>query len=175
MAVTGVFMGLHMMLASMVAMAARVVPFSMPIQASGKSFVAASGERLCMRSTPINPEWITKGEPQARTAEHSRSHDDAALTAIWDCTAGEFRWFFGWDETVMILEGEVHIVAEDGAERTLSAGDVAFFAAGTWAHWRVDTYVRKVAFLRKPFPKPVALAYRLRNLIRNNGQQGLAA
>ncbi|NKF31385.1 DUF861 domain-containing protein, partial [Pseudomonas sp. BGM005] len=88
---------------------------------------------------------------------------------------GEFRWYFGWDETVMILEGEVHITAEDGTERTLCAGDVAFFAGGTWASWRVDNYVRKVAFLRKPFPMPLAIAYRLRNLLRNGSNQGIAA
>ena len=57
----------------------------------------------------------------------------------------------------------------------LQTGDVAFFAGGTWASWRVDNYVRKVAFLRKPFPKPLAIAYRLRNLLRNNGGNGIAA
>jgi len=167
-------MAWKLMLASAVAMAARTVPYAVAMP-RGKSFIAHSSDHLPMKSTPINPDWIVSGDPQARTAEHSRGHDEASLTAIWDCTAGEFRWFFGWDETVMILEGEVHITADDGTERTLRAGDVAFFAGGTWASWRVDTYVRKVAFLRKPFPKPVALAYRLRNMLRNSGQQGLAA
>jgi len=40
----------------------------------------------------------------------------------------------------------------------------------------VDNYVRKVAFLRKPFPKPVALAYRLRSLLRGEApKSGIAA
>lgn len=167
-------MAWKLMLASAVAMAARSVP-QVVVPARGKNFVAHSSDRLPMKSTPINPDWVVAGDPQARTAEHSRGHDDASVTAIWDCTAGEFRWFFGWDETVMILEGEVHVTAEDGTERMLRAGDVAFFAGGTWASWRVDNYVRKVAFLRKPFPKPVAILYRLRNLLRNGEQQGLAA
>ncbi|KQV84219.1 cupin domain-containing protein [Rhizobium sp. Root1220] len=167
-------MAWKLMLASAVAMAARNVPYAV-MPPRRKSFVAHSSDHLPMKSTPINADWIVSGEPQARTAEHSRGHDDAALTAIWDCTAGEFRWFFGWDETVMILEGEVHITAEDGTERMLRAGDVAFFAGGTWARWRVDDYVRKVAFLRKPFPKPMAIAYRLRNLLRNGGQTGISA
>jgi uncharacterized cupin superfamily protein len=167
-------MAVKLMLASAIAMAVRSVPYVVT-PPRGKSFVAHSSDDLPMKSTPINPDWVVNGDPQARTAEHSRGHDDAALTAIWDCTAGEFRWFFGWDETVMILEGEVHITAEDGTERMLCAGDVAFFAGGTWATWRVENYVRKVAFLRKPFPKPVALAYRLRNLLRSGGQRGLAA
>ncbi|NNH28618.1 cupin domain-containing protein [Rhizobium sp. SEMIA 4085] len=167
-------MAMKLMLASAVAMAARSLPYAVA-PTRGRNFVAHSSDHLPMKSTPINPDWIVDGNPQARTAEHSRGHDDASLTAIWDCTAGEFRWFFGWDETVMILEGEVHVTAEDGTERTLRAGDVAFFAGGTWANWRVDNYVRKVAFLRKPFPRPVAILYRLRNLLRSSGQQGLAA
>jgi uncharacterized cupin superfamily protein len=167
-------MAWKMMLASAVAMAARSVPY-VAAKPARKSFVANSSDHLPLKSTPINPDWIVAGNPQARSAEHSRGHDDAAFTAIWDCTAGEFRWFFAWDETVMILEGEVHITAEDGTERMLRAGDVAFFAGGTWASWHVDNYVRKVAFLRKPFPKPMAFAYRLRNMLRNSGQQGMAA
>ncbi|ULJ71269.1 cupin domain-containing protein [Rhizobium gallicum] len=167
-------MAVKLMLVSAVAMAARSLPYAVA-PTRGRNFVAHSSDHLPMKSTPINPDWIVDGNPQARTAEHSRGHDDASLTAIWDCTAGEFRWFFGWDETVMILEGEVHVTAEDGTERTLRAGDVAFFAGGTWANWRVDNYVRKVAFLRKPFPRPVAILYRLRNLLRSSGQQGLAA
>ncbi|MBX5103744.1 cupin domain-containing protein [Rhizobium lentis] len=167
-------MAWKLMLASAVAMAARSVPYA-TAKPAGKSFVAHASDLLPLKSTPINPDWIISGNPEARTAEHSRGHDEASLTAIWDCSAGEFRWYFGWDETVMILEGDVHITAEDGTERTLRAGDVAFFAGGTWARWRVDTYVRKVAFLRKPFPKPLAIAYRLRNMLRNGGNQGIAA
>lgn len=161
-------------LASAVAMAARSVPY-VPMKPQGKSFVAHASDNLVMKSSPINPDWVVNGNPQARTAEHSRGHDEASLTAIWDCTAGEFRWRFGWDETVMILEGEVHITTEEGVERVLRAGDVAFFAGGTWASWRVDDYVRKIAFLRKPFPAPLAIAYRLRNMLRRTGREGIAA
>jgi len=167
-------MALKMMLATAVAMAARSVPYA-ALKTAGKSFVAQASDRMVLKSTPINPDWIVSGNPQARTAEHSRGHDEASLTAIWDCTSGEFRWRFGWDETVMILEGEVHVTTEDGLERKLQVGDVAFFAGGTWANWRVDNYVRKVAFLRKPFPKPLAIAYRLRNFLRNGGGTGIAA
>jgi len=68
-----------------------------------------------------------------------------------------------WDETVHIIEGDVHVTAADGSVHHLYAGDVAYFKAGTWATWRVDNYVRKVAFLRRPFPMPLALAYSVKN------------
>ena len=104
-------MAWKMMLASAVAMAARSVPYA-ALKPTGQTFVAHASDDMVLKSTPINPDWIISGNPQARTAEHSRGHDEAALTAIWDCTAGEFRWRFGWDETVMILEGEVRVTTD---------------------------------------------------------------
>ncbi|MBB3946600.1 hypothetical protein GGQ73_002554 [Rhizobium skierniewicense] len=155
----------HVMIASVAAMAARAVPLMPRARSVGRTqtVVSAASSGLIMQPAPINPDWILAGEPVARMADHSRSADRAAYTALWDCTAGTFRWFFAWDETVHIVEGDVHVTAEDGTIHMLRTGDVAYFKAGTWATWRVDTYVRKVAFLRRPFPAPIAFAYRLKN------------
>lgn len=120
--------------------------------------VAASSAAMEMKAAPIEESWIISGKPEARMAEHSSSADRAAMTALWDCTAGSFRWYFAWDETVMILEGEVRVTDANGAVRILKAGDIAYFAGDTWATWQIDNYVRKIAFLRRPLPLPVALA-----------------
>ncbi|RYC09870.1 cupin domain-containing protein [Ciceribacter ferrooxidans] len=135
--------------------------------------VAANSGMLVLKPAPINPDWIIRGTPMARVGDHSTSTDEASSTAVWDCTAGEFRWYFGWDETVVIQEGEVHVTAEDGSERVLKAGDIAYFRGGTWATWRIDNYVRKIAFLRKPFPEPLATLYRIRNALRSPSRRGL--
>lgn len=135
--------------------------------------VAANSGMLVLKPAPINPDWIIRGTPVARVGDHSTSTDEASSTAVWDCTAGEFRWYFGWDETVVIQEGEVHVTAEDGSERLLKAGDIAYFRGGTWATWRIDNYVRKIAFLRKPFPEPLATLYRIRNALRSPSSRGL--
>lgn len=166
-------MAWKLMLASAVAMAARSVPLVVPVTST--SVVAKAAFGMEMKPAPIEPSWILEGTPVARLAEHSRSPDDAAVTAVWECTAGAFRWYFGWDETVVITEGEVHVTAEDGSTRTLRTGDIAYFTGGTWATWRVDSYVKKIAFVRKPFPKPLAVAYRIRNLLRPRASSGLAA
>ena len=126
---------------------------------------------LEMRDAPIEPDWILEGNPVARAAEHVRSADDSSFSALWDCTAGTFRWHFNWDETVIILEGEVHITDEDGNAYTLRAGDMGYFAARSWATWRIDNYVKKAAFIRRPFPTPIAALYRLRNAMRQQQQQ----
>jgi uncharacterized cupin superfamily protein len=130
------------------------------------AMVAANSDQLALKAAPIAPDWIIRGTPLARIGQHSTSADEASSTAVWDCTAGEFRWYFAWDETVVIQEGEVHVTDKDGEERVLRAGDIAYFRGGTWATWRIDNYVRKIAFLRKPFPEPLATLYRLRNALR---------
>lgn len=106
-----------------------------------------------LEPAPIRADWVLEGRPIARSAELSRSADGMAMTAVWDCTAGAFDWHFGGDETVLILEGEVVV---DGV-RTLRAGDVAFFPAGSRARWKVPVYVKKLAFCRDPVPRPLRL------------------
>ncbi|KJF75260.1 cupin domain-containing protein [Agrobacterium arsenijevicii] len=170
-------MPFKMMFAAAATMAIRTVPI-LPAslrRAKNEGVVSASCTDLRLQPAPINPDWIISGDPQARAADHSRSGDRASSTAMWDCTAGEFRWFFGWDETVYILEGEVHVTAEDGSVSILRVGDVAYFRAGTWATWRVDDYVRKVAFMRRPFPTALALAYRVKNKLFAGRSYKLAA
>ncbi len=167
-------MSWHLITAAMATVAMRHKPEVTRPEAS-PVFVAASPDAADMKPAPIEPGWIISGDPQARAGAHSKAEDQCAATGVWDCTAGTFRWFFGWDETVVILEGEVHVTAEDGTQRLLRAGDIAYFKGGTWATWRIDTYVRKIAFLRKPFPSPMAKLYRLRNALRPKAAIGLVA
>ncbi|MDO1580757.1 cupin domain-containing protein [Rhizobium oryzicola] len=127
-------------------------------------FVGAAGDALYdqLAAAPIEPDWILAGDPQARAAVQSKAQDRCSTTAMWDCTAGTFRWYFGEDETVVIVEGEVLVTAEDGTQTLLKAGDVGYFRARTWAVWHVDHYVRKIAFMRVPLDRPSALYARLR-------------
>lgn len=135
-----------------------------PDAVTQRAIVASAADRLDMVPAPINPAWIISGQPVARAASHSQAKDGCAVTSVWDCTAGTFSWYFGWDETVVILDGDVHVTGEDGAQRLLRTGDIAYFPAGSTSVWRVDRYVRKTAFIRRPHPAPFVVAYRLRSL-----------
>jgi uncharacterized cupin superfamily protein len=106
-------------------------------------------------SAPIQRAAIISGDPRARCAELNRSRDGGASTVVWDCTAGEFNWRYGCDETVHILEGEA--VIENGPHtHRIQAGDLFIFRAGTAWRWHVPVYVKKIAFLRSPIPGPAA-------------------
>jgi uncharacterized cupin superfamily protein len=136
--------------------------------------VSAQAAEARLEPAPIRPEWVLEGDPQARSALLSGAADGMAMTAVWDCTAGAFNWFFGGDETVHILEGEV--VVDDGSgPRTLRAGDVAFFPAGAWARWEVAAYVKKLAFCRDPLPRPVLALVRAVRKLKSMLRKGAPA
>ena len=114
---------------------------------------------LPLQSAPIHPDWVHDGNPQARNRVISKSRDGAAVTLLWDCTAGSFTWRYDCDETIHVIEGEATL--RDGAgERRIAAGDVVFFPAGARVTWRVDRYIRKVAFFRMVLPAPMIFPMR---------------
>jgi uncharacterized cupin superfamily protein len=124
---------------------------------------------------PIRASWIIEGKPVARAALLSSSADGTASTYYWDCTAGRFNWYYGFDETLHILEGSVTLKAPSGSSRLVVAGDVIFFPAGSQAEWTVDKYIRKLAFCRTPLPGYLVSARhvvrRFKSLMNGRGKQ----
>jgi hypothetical protein len=128
----------------------------MPV--TGRIEVGAGNASLS--PSPICPDWILEGNPLARNKMVSRSADGNASTFLWDCSAGRFNWFYDIDETVYIIEGSVIIKDAAHGVRQVNAGDTIYFPAGSTAEWTVPRYVRKVAFLRGPLPRPLQIARR---------------
>ena len=56
---------------------------------------------------------------------------------LWDCTAGEFHWYYDTDETLYVLNGAVVVSDDDGVEHKLGPGDHVHFPAGAHAIWRI--------------------------------------
>jgi uncharacterized cupin superfamily protein len=127
---------------------------------SRASINAASLASLDLDPAPIRPEWVIDGQPIARCRHWSDSSDGTTSAMVWDCTAGRFRWYFGGDEIVHIIEGEVIVASDDVPERMLRPGDAALFRAGTWATWHVPHYVRKHAICRDSLPAAITFPLR---------------
>lgn len=133
-----------------------------PVSTNAEAIFASYAQGVtAMQAAPINPDWIIKGHPQARISAGAPGFDGSAGSALWDCTAGTFRWFFDRHETIVVLEGSVRVTLADGTERRLQKGDVAFFHAGTWATWHIETYLRKAAFIKRPTPPFLSSLLRL--------------
>ncbi len=115
-----------------------------------------------LASQPINPDWVREGKPEARATLLTQTNK--ARAGVWECTAGKFDWTFDVDETVFILEGEVHVESE-GKTQVLAAGSTAFFPCGLTTRWFVPKYVKK--FFTHHLPGRVhQMAARVGSLVR---------
>jgi uncharacterized protein len=123
-----------------------------------------------LKASPIVPSWIIEGSPEARACVVSTSKCGSAWTMVWSCTEGKFHWYYDVDETIMILEGSIVLESEEGPPKRYGAGDIILFRDGAHAIWRVDGYVKKIAFFRRAFPWgfnfPVRAANKLKRMIR---------
>jgi uncharacterized cupin superfamily protein len=133
--------------------------------AQALAMVASKTDRP-LSPAPIEKSWIRAGNPQARNVVLSRSADGTATTILWECTAGEFDWTYNIDETIYFIEGEATIGDGCSPPRRFLAGDVLFLPSGTVAHWRVDSYVRKVAFCRQTQPAVIVFGLRVRRKLK---------
>ena len=118
-----------------------------------------------MLPTSVTPSWILSGKPETRAQQLARSKDNCSYSMVWDCTPGNFNWYYNLDETLVVLEGEAFISSDGLQERRIGPGDVVFFPAGCSAKWRVTNYIRKVAFLRQPVPPPLGFGVRAWNTL----------
>jgi uncharacterized cupin superfamily protein len=113
-----------------------------------------------LEPSPICPDWILSGTPEARSKLLAKSHDSTSYAVVWECSAGRFKWHYVEDETVTVILGEVLISTEEGEERRLGQGDMAFFPAGSSCEWRVPDRIRKVAVMRKTLGYPLGFGVR---------------
>ena len=98
----------------------------------------------------VDPSWVKSGTPNFRATETVRSPDGKSISGLWACDGPTvFEWTFGLDETVHLLEGQVH-VDYLGQRFTLKPGDTATFHAGTKATWNVPVHAKKAFTLHRP-------------------------
>ncbi|WP_298816708.1 cupin domain-containing protein [uncultured Roseibium sp.] len=119
---------------------------------SGRIFSFSSVDKDQLEPAPIRQDWVIDGSPVAMCKILARHHLGWGDAAHWSCTAGKFHWYYGWDETVMFLEGEVFITDDNGNVYHGRPGVSLHFPKGTGAIWEVPTYIRKLAFNQKPVP-----------------------
>lgn len=128
----------------------------------GPEFQLGSSEQRHFRPGKFEPSWIVSGEPTPRSLPLTESADGLFSSGLWDCSAGQFRFYYDCDEVIHILEGEA-IIEFAGKTHTLQRGDVAYFPRGATAVWTVPHYVRKLAVFHS---QPLGLFARLRGQVK---------
>ncbi|SHM96723.1 cupin domain-containing protein [Roseibium suaedae] len=136
-------------------------------------FTLAALDPAKLKPAPIRPHWILEGNPEAKCVNLSNGTRGWTSTDHWSCTAGKFRWHYGWDETVLFVEGAVRITDDAGTVYEGRPGVSLFFPAGTSATWEVPNYIRKIAFNQRPVPVYLDFPARvIRKLQRIAGLEG---
>src|SRR4051812_17962620 len=98
-----------------------------------------------LNRSPINPDWVESGTPEANSAVLGTSDDRLVTAVLWTCTPGRFTWHYGVDESIYFLEGRVTISMPGQPARKFGAGDFVHFSKGAVATWVIDSTIRKVA------------------------------
>jgi uncharacterized cupin superfamily protein len=107
---------------------------------------------------------ILEGAPSAGGRFTAESADHNAIAGFWSCDVGRYAFYFGYDEFVYIIRGEV-IVTELGApdehgqprianRYALGPGDTAHFPQGVTTRWEITRPLTKYFVAREPFAEP---------------------
>jgi uncharacterized cupin superfamily protein len=140
-----------------------------------RSLIETTNLVVNLTPRPIEPSWITEGNPQAQWCVLSQSADGLASTMVWECSEGKFNWYYDFDETVLILEGSIVLESDSMPPTRYGPGDVVFFRDGAHARWHVEGRVRKLAFCRKTQPVWFGFALRvflkLRKMLMPSGKR----
>jgi|HubBroStandDraft_6_1064221.scaffolds.fasta_scaffold41180_3 uncharacterized protein len=122
---------------------------------------------------PINPDWIVRGTPTARSKKLVTSSDWTANVVVWDCTPGVFHWRYTRDETIYVLAGEAFISTGTDKERRFAAGDLGFFPNGLVCNWRITQTFRKFVVQKETMLAPLGLSVKVfKKLLRKSGLLG---
>ncbi|WP_297587189.1 cupin domain-containing protein [Roseibium sp.] len=143
-----------------------LAPASFEDQPENGVFTRSFLDKEALESSPINPDWILEGSPQAKCKNLSRIGNYWTTVDHWSCTAGKFRWHYDLDETILILEGKALITDDQGAEYHADPGTTLTFPYGSSATWVVPNYVRKIAFNQRSVPTYLHRACNLLNRVQ---------
>jgi uncharacterized protein len=132
-------------------------------------------QTVALESEPINPDWIVRGTPTARSKKLITSSDWMVNVLVWECTPGVFHWRYTRDETIYVLAGEAFISTGTDQQHRFSAGDLGFFPNGFVCNWCITKTFRKFVTSKETMLAPLGLSVKVfKKLLRKSGVFGKA-
>lgn len=133
-----------------------VVLLQQAVMAARYAFVErVDPKAITIAAAPLEPlavdaSWIIEGQPSFRALSFGVSPDHLTSAGMWECDGpAKFRWHYGVDESLYILEGAV-VLDFDGETHSLGPGSEAFFPAGSVVTWTVPQHVKKAFSISDP-------------------------
>jgi len=117
---------------------------------SEPQFQIASRPPDPMPEMPVAPEEELEGKADARCLFTAQSADQQAIAGFWSCQPGRYEFYFGYDEFVYLVEGEVTVIQGERSI-TMRPGDTAHFPQGCTTIWQVTQKMTKYFVAREPF------------------------
>lgn len=99
---------------------------------------------------PLPEEEILEGTPDARCLFTAESGDEGASAGFWSCEPGRYEFYFGYDEFVYLVEGEL-TVTQGSKSFAMKPGDTAHFPQGCTTIWHVTKKMTKYFVARAPY------------------------
>ena len=103
-----------------------------------------------MPEMSVAPEEELEGCADARGVFTAESDDEGASAGFWSCEPGRYEFYFGYDEFVYLIEGEL-TVSDGDKTYSLQAGDTAHFPQGVTSIWHVTKKMTKYFVARAPY------------------------
>lgn len=103
-----------------------------------------------MPEMPVDPDEELEGTANAVGVFTATSSDDQCSAGFWSCDPGRYEFYFGYDEFVYLIEGEL-TVHEGDKSYDLNPGDTAFFPQECTVIWHVKKRMTKYFVARDPY------------------------
>ena len=135
-------------------------------------------DRELERVHELTPDDLEEGDPTELDYGYYTSPCGRLTAGVWDCTphVGKLE-AYAVDEFMLVLDGSVTIVTQDGHEETFRAGDAFAIPKGLVCQWKQTESIRKYYVIFDDSDvevpeKPVSdRAIRLGGLRRNQSDQ----
>jgi uncharacterized cupin superfamily protein len=123
----------------------------------------------------ITPEMLEEGSASERGHNYYRSPSGLLTAGVWKCTAHTLKFGpYPVDEFMLVLEGSVNIVHEDGLEEIFRAGDAFVIPKGLPCQWKQTESIHKIYVILDDPDTPIPEEPASSHAIRLSASEGLA-
>ena len=122
----------------------------------------------------ITPDMLVEGSASERCHNYYTSPSGLLTAGVWKCTAHTLEFGpYPVDEFMLVLDGSVNIVHEDGHEEIFRAGDAFVIPKGLPCQWKQTESIHKIYVILDDPETPIPDQPASNRAIRLSASEGL--